>query len=247
MVSGIGSTSRSIGSALQFIEQTRGDQAVDDTESERRHAKKMAPERNSPSCGISHSRASSSCPPICAKAARMLQLTGPKQRRGRRIAKRQDEQAEQRAAQAHEEARREKVAEQQAAGKDAQAADPGGGDPAVARQDDQRDDVGQAGFDPRQGQRDRRVDQRQADRRRRELRDAMVLGRRRQPDQAAASRTWVRAAAADSYSGRAASRLRSGLRNGSAARNEGDRIAGLELGMQRLDGRRGYLAWRRPT
>ena len=71
----------------------------------------------------------------------------------------QREQAEERAGEAHEEAGRKKVAEQQAAGKDAQAGDPGGSRPAVTCQDNQRDDVRQAGFDPRQGKRDRRIDQ----------------------------------------------------------------------------------------
>jgi hypothetical protein len=61
---------------------------------------------------------------------------------------RQNEQAEQRAAQAHEESGREKMAEQQAAGEDAQAAHPGSRGPAVARQDDQRDDVGETRLDP---------------------------------------------------------------------------------------------------
>ena len=97
----------------------------------------------------------------------------------------QHDQAEHRASQAHEETRREKLPEQQTTGKHPQAADPGGSNPAVACQDDQRHDIGQPRLDAGQRQGNRRIDQRQTDCRRRQLRDAVVFGRGTEFDQRA--------------------------------------------------------------
>jgi hypothetical protein len=65
-----------------FFQQFSRDQAVDGAENQR-GAAKIGVSRKTPSCGISHRRASSNWPPMWAKAARMLRLTGPNQRAGR--------------------------------------------------------------------------------------------------------------------------------------------------------------------
>ena len=127
-------------------------------------AAKSGVSKKTPSCGMSQARASSSWPPMWAKAARMERLTGPNQRAGRWRARRQ------------EEAGGEEVAKQQAAGQHAQGADPDRCAPAVANEDDEGDDVGQPRLDAGQWRGDCGVDQRQADGRRGQPGDAAVFG-----------------------------------------------------------------------
>lgn len=65
--------------------------------------------------------------------------------------------------QAQEETRREQLAEQQAGGEHAQQRDPGSLAPAMAQQDQQHDNVGQARLDARQRGRNCRFSHRQGD------------------------------------------------------------------------------------
>ena len=106
-------------------------------------AKKSGDSMKTPSCGISHRRASSSCPAIWANAASTESVTGPNQRCGRRCANA----SMNRLSTPPERLRKNRakqVAEQQAAGDDTQAGHPGGSTEAVAVEHEQRDDVGEA-------------------------------------------------------------------------------------------------------
>jgi hypothetical protein len=118
-------------------------QAVDDTEDERRDGEKwdhqkQAVVRNQPQA-CKQELAADVCE--CRQDA-PADRSEPAPRQA--VGQAQGQQAEQRAGEAHEEARRKEVAEQQAAGKDAQAGDPGRRRPAVTGQDNQGDDVRQA-------------------------------------------------------------------------------------------------------
>src|SRR5574343_1709613 len=85
------------------------------------------------------------------------------------------QQAERRAGQRQEEAGGEEETEQQAAGQYPQGTDPDGSAPAVAVQHDQGDDVGQPRLDAGQRRGNRRIDQRQANRRGGQPGDAAVV------------------------------------------------------------------------
>ena len=80
------------------------------------------------------------------------------------------------ACEAQEESRREEVAEQQAARHHAQQRYPCRRAPAVACQDDQRDDIGQPGFDAGQRRGDGVLQHGEAERHRCHARDVVVFG-----------------------------------------------------------------------
>ena len=88
----------------------------------------------------------------------------------------QHDQAEHCAGQAEKKSRRQKIAEQQAARHHAQQRYPRRRAPAVTRQHDQRDDVGQPRFDAGQRRGDGAFQYRQAERHRRHARDVVVFG-----------------------------------------------------------------------